>query len=281
MSLQAAIDALPASGGKIFVKAGTYPSTETIHIHQGNTHNQGEGMGITVFVADASMIGNTPGLEAFSTVLDGTPRTLVGDTIRGGMSIQVSATDAGTFNSGDFVLLYSNKSVDTEAPAKHAGELKQIVAVDATSGVLTTDDQITDACLLSDLAAVVRTTMLRSITLADFSITTEAAQSNLRVGFTHFWFAENLQIERIEVHDAYFTGIPDPVGAEVRDLWPLYPPYQRYRPGRSVESCQRALRDSDRRRVAEREYQRLPVLTYPPRGDDGWQQRNQCQRRAA
>src|SRR5262249_2578524 len=46
-----------------------------------------------------------------------------------------------------------------------------------------------------------------NITLSDCSITTQAAFSNLRVGFTHFRFIESLQIERVEVHDAYFTGI--------------------------------------------------------------------------
>jgi putative cofactor-binding repeat protein len=49
--------------------------------------------------------------------------------------------------------------------------------------------------------------MLRNLTLSDFSITTQAPFSNLRVGFTHFRFVENLQIDRVEVHHAYFSGI--------------------------------------------------------------------------
>ena len=105
------------------------------------------------------------------------------------------------------MLLFSNKSVDTEAPAKHAGEVKQIVAVDPTSGVLTMDDQIFDAYTQADSAQVVRITMLQNLTLSDFSITTQAPSSTLKVGFTHFRFVENLQIERVEVHHAYFSGI--------------------------------------------------------------------------
>lgn len=206
-TLQAALDGLPASGGKIFVKAGTYSISGTIQIRQSNVHIQGEGMGITVFVADSSMTGNTPALEAFSTALDGTARALVADTARGSTSIQISPSDASSSNVGDYVLLYSDKSVDTEIPAKHAGEVKQIVAVDAATGLLTTDDQIADAYTQADLARVVRITMLQNIRVADLSITTQAPLSNLRVGFTHFRFIENLQIERVEVHDAYFTGI--------------------------------------------------------------------------
>jgi hypothetical protein len=206
-TLQAALDGLPASGGKIFVKAGTYPISATIQIRQNNVHIQGEGMGITVLVADSSMTGNTPALEAFSTTLDGTARALVADTARGSTSIQISPGDASSFDAGDFVLLYSDKSVDTEIPAKHAGEVKQIVVVDAATGLLTTDDQIADAYTQADSARVVRITMLQNIRVADLSITSQAPLSNLRVGFTHFRFIENLQIERVEVHDAYFTGI--------------------------------------------------------------------------
>jgi putative cofactor-binding repeat protein len=207
MSLQAAINALPASGGKIFVKAGVHKITNTIQIKASNVHIRGEGMGITVFVADSAMTGNTPALEAFSTASDGTARVLVADTARGHTTIQTSPADAASFAAADYILLYSNKSVDTEVPAKHAGEVKQITAVDPTTGVLTMDDQIFDAYTQADLAQVVRITMLQNLTLSDFSITTQAPFSNLRAGFTHFRFVENLQIERVEVHDAFYTGI--------------------------------------------------------------------------
>jgi hypothetical protein len=195
---------LPPAGGKIFVKAGTYVISKTIQIKAGNVHIQGEGMGITTFVAGSAMSGNTPALEAFSTALDGTPRTLVMDTARGDTTIQTAPADASSFAVDDYVLLYSNKSVDTESPTKikRAGELKQIVAVNPTTGVITMDDQIFDTYTQADSAQVVRITMLRNLTLSDFSITTQALSSKLTVGFTHFRFLENLQIDRVEVHDA-------------------------------------------------------------------------------
>lgn len=205
--LNAALQALPASGGKIFVKAGIYPIENTIRISTGNVQIQGEGMGITVLVASSAMTGNTPILQAFSTAAAGSPRALTADTARGDAAIRISPSDAASFEPGDFVLLSSSRSVDTESPAKHAGEVKQITAIDPASGVLTTDDQIFDAYTLSDAAQVVRIPMLQNITLSDCSLTTEAASSTLRAGFTHFRFVENLQIERVEVHDAYFAGI--------------------------------------------------------------------------
>jgi hypothetical protein len=205
-SLQPAIDALPATGGKIFVKAGVYPITSTIRITESNVQIQGEGMGITAFVGDSAMTGNTPALQAFNAAA-GTARKLLAPTALGDTTLTTSPADAASFAAGDYVLLHSDKVVDTEIITKHAGEIKQITAVDPTSGVITVDDQIFDTYTVEDSASVVRITMLQNITLSDFSITTTAPSSTLNVGFTHFRFIENLQIQRIEAHDAYNSGI--------------------------------------------------------------------------
>jgi hypothetical protein len=156
------------------------------------------------------MTGNTPALEAFSTASDGTPRTLLADTKRGELTIQLSPADAASFTPGDFVLLFSNKGVDTESSPPHlkcAGEVKQITAADSTTGLLTIDDQIFDEYTQAQSAQVVRITMLQNITLSNFSVTTLASSSQLRAGVTHFRFVENLQIEHLEVHDTFFAGI--------------------------------------------------------------------------
>jgi len=204
--LQDAIDHLPAAGGKIFVKAGVYPITSTITIKTSNVQIQGEGMGITVFMGD--MTGNTPAMEAYNKVV-GTPRSLVNSTLLGDTTVTTSPADAASFTAGDYVLLYSDKVVDTEETGKHAGEVKQIPLppFDPTTGVIPVDDQIFDTYTLADSAQVVSITMLQNITLSDFSITTTALSSTLNVGFTHFRFIENLQIERIEVHHAFYAGI--------------------------------------------------------------------------
>ena len=200
-----AIAALPPTGGKIFVKAGTYPVTSTIQIAMSNVQIQGEGMGITNFVADASMTAS-PAIEA-NNPATGSPLTLLANTQKGDMSVTLSPSDAATVNAGDYILLFSNKSVDTEIPTKHAGEVKQVVALDATTGVVTVDDQIYDAYLVADSAAVARITMLRNVTLSDFSITTQAPLFTGTSGLTSFRFVDNLQIERVEAHHAYVAGI--------------------------------------------------------------------------
>jgi hypothetical protein len=204
--VQAAITALPPGGGKIFVKAGGYPIKKTIRIGTSNVHIQGEGMGITNFVADATTMTASPTIEVNNPVA-GSPLTLLADTQKGDRSFTLSPSDAATLNAGDYVLLFSDKPVDTEIPAKHAGEVKQVVARDATTGVITVDDQIYDAYLVAQSAAVARITVLHNVTLADFSVTTQAPSFTGVSGLTSFRFVDNLQIQRVEAHHGYVAGI--------------------------------------------------------------------------
>ena len=203
--IQMAINALPPAGGKVFVKAGTYVITETIRIRESNVHIQGEGMGITQIVADATMTAG-PAIEAYNPLAGGA-LPLIADTAGGDTTVTLNPADAATLTMGDAILLFSTKPVDAEDPAKHAGEVKQVAAVELATGVITFDDQIYDTYLLGDSAAVAKITMLRNITLSDFSVTSRAPFYTSASGFTQFRFIDNLQIERVESHHAYVSGI--------------------------------------------------------------------------
>ena len=203
--IQAAIDALPPAGGKVFVKAGTYVVSLTIRIDRSNVHIQGEGMGITNVVAADTMTAS-PAIQVYNPNA-GNPLSLLADTSKGETAVTVSLPDAATLTPGDYILLHSTKSVDAEDPQKHAGEVKQVVTVDVLTGVVTVDDQIYDAYLVADSAAIARITVLQNVTLSDFSVTTLAPFYTGSAGFTSFRFVDNLQIERVESHHAYISGI--------------------------------------------------------------------------
>jgi len=89
LAFNLAIAQLPATGGKIFVKAGVYPLTSTIQITQSNVQIQGEGMGITIFEAAGTMTGDTPALEVYNFAA-GTARPLVADTAVGNTSLKIA-----------------------------------------------------------------------------------------------------------------------------------------------------------------------------------------------
>jgi hypothetical protein len=205
MDIQAAIDALPPTGGKIFVKAGTYVISKTIRIMVSNVQIQGEGMGITNIVADPTMTSSSA-IEAYDPHA-GNPLPLVSDTAKGDTTLLLAPPNAAILNPGDAILLYSDKSVDCEQPAKHAGEVKRVVAVNSTTGAITLDDQIHDAYLTKDRARLSTITLLRDILLSDLSVTTQAPTYTGGTGLAHFRFVDNLQIERVEAHHAYVAGI--------------------------------------------------------------------------
>jgi pectin methylesterase-like acyl-CoA thioesterase len=126
--IQAAINALPPAGGKVFVKAGTYVIRHIILIQEGNVHIQGEGMGITNIVADQTMTAS-PAIQVYNPQA-GNALPLLADPSRGDIAVTLGPANAATLTSGDYVLLFSNKPVDAEDPQKHAGEVKQVAAID-------------------------------------------------------------------------------------------------------------------------------------------------------
>ena len=203
--IQTAINALPAAGGKVFVKAGTYVVTQTILIQQSNVQLQGEGIGITNIIAAATMTAS-PAIRVYNQQA-GSVLPLLADTSKGDTSASLTPANAAQLAAGNFVLLFSNKSVDTAEPLKHAGEIKQIDGVDAATGVITFDDQIYDGYLVSDSAETARITMLQNITLSDFSVSTLAPVFTGTEASIFCRFIDNLQIERVEAHHTYVAGI--------------------------------------------------------------------------
>jgi len=203
--IQTAISALPAAGGKVFVKAGTYVVSQPILIAQSNVYLQGEGMGITNIVAAATMTA-APAIRVRNQQA-GNVLPLLADAAKGATSASLTPATAAQLTAGNFVLLFSNKAVDTEDPQKHAGEVKQVEAVDLGTGKITFDDQIYDNYLVSDGAATARITMLQNITLSDLSVTTLAPSYTGNDAAISCRFIENLQIERVEPHHSYVAGI--------------------------------------------------------------------------
>jgi hypothetical protein len=201
-TIQAAIDALPSTGGKIFVKAGDYPLPDKINITKSNVFIQGEGIGITNLNAGA--LTDRPAIQAYDQTI-GYDVALVADTAKGDTSLALAPADAANVSQGDAVLLYSEKSVDCAIATKHAGEIKRVVAADATTGLITLDDQIYDAYLISDTAKIAKISLLSNIRLCDFSITGNGIASSSVL--TQFRFIDNLQLQSLEAYDASGAGI--------------------------------------------------------------------------
>jgi hypothetical protein len=203
--IQAAINALPAAGGKVFIKAGRYVVAQTILIRQSNVYLQGEGMGITKIVAAATMTA-APVIRVYNQQA-GNLLPLLADAAKGDTSVSLTSGNAASLGPDNYVLLLSNKPVDTEDTLKHAGEVKQVEIADGATGNITFDDQIYDGYLVSDAAAITQITMLENVTLSDFSVTTEATFYTGHEASISCRFIDNLQVERVEAHHTFVAGI--------------------------------------------------------------------------
>ena len=137
----------------------------------------------------------------------GTPLALAADTQKGDTTATLGPADAATVTVGDYFLLYSEKPVDAEIPTKARRRDQADRRGRHSDWAITVDDQIYDNYLIADSAAMARISMVRNITLSDFSVTTLVPLFTGVAGLTIFRFVENLQIERVEAHHAYIAGI--------------------------------------------------------------------------
>jgi hypothetical protein len=205
VEIQDAINAVVAGGsGTVLIKAGTYSLTAGLTLTSSNVRIIGEGIGVTNLVCAASVTGDTPAIAVGNSTA-GSDRSLTASTALGSSSITMSPAHTATLSIGDWLLLKSNKRVDSENSSKFAGELHYVTAIDTGTGVVTLDDVIHDAYLISDSARVCKIKMIRNVTLQDMSVTTLAPSSALDAGFINFRFVENLQVTRVEMHHAFHS----------------------------------------------------------------------------
>ncbi len=220
VQIQAAIDAVTAAGGGIVrVRAGTYSLAATLTIPGNNVVLVGDGIGATNLVCASSMTGDTPAIKIGSAAV-GTARSLTADAAYGTFTVTLSTSDAGTFAVGDWVLVQSEKVVDTEIAGRTAGEIKRITAINGVTGVVTLNDVLYDSYTTADTAKLAKLTMSSNVTVADMSITTAATTSTLAQGFVEAQWCHQLRLQRVEVHHTYYgVRLKNVVHSSVESCW--------------------------------------------------------------
>jgi hypothetical protein len=220
VQIQAAISAVQTAGGGIVeLTEGTFNTTATLEVTASNVVIRGRGQGVTTILAGTGMTGNTPVIEYHNTTV-GTDRGLTVNTVVGGTTVTMATTDSASFSVGQWVLLKSNKQVDSEITTKYAGELHQILAIDNSTGIITLDDVIYDTYNTSDSAALTMITMLSGCALREMTVTTQAASSSLTIGFIHFQFCNNLTVKDVEMGPGFFgMQLHSCIDSEVSDCY--------------------------------------------------------------
>lgn len=209
-AIQTAINYAQSTGGiqGVYLPAGNY-SISGLSVTSSNIRIIGAGMGLTTLTLQASSTASA--ISCYNSTF-GTSRSLLFDATTGDTWVTVSTSDAATFSAGDYVLVRSLKSIDTESPTnKFAGEVHQIAAVDASTGVLVLQDMLSDTYTVAQSASVLKITTLSNLEISDLTIT-HAASSAPSYSAAALMMRQCIaaRIKRVEIKDFYNTGI---------DLW--------------------------------------------------------------
>jgi parallel beta helix pectate lyase-like protein len=170
----------------------------------GNIKIKGQGAGITNFVLQTSISSAGRGFDIAGAV-SGTGKNLTVNCVKSVDQVTVSTTDAANFAVGDYVLLRSNRLWDTSASSSATalqGEIHKIISVNTGTGVIVFDDRTWDSYATADTSNIIKLSMLKNITLEDFTIKpVSAAYTDTHAAYLRFYFIDNLQIRGVEMQD--------------------------------------------------------------------------------
>lgn len=208
-AIAATVAALPASGGVVYLPAGSYLLNAPVEVTRSNVRFQGDGAGKTTLVQAAGMTSSSAHAVRFWDPTVGTSRALTVDTAVGDTWLRVAASDAASFAAGDYVLVRSLKIADFESGGKFVGEIHRLRGLDATNGVLDLEDALSDGYTTADKASVIKITMVENVGMADLSVRHAATPPVTTIG-TAAVVCRNCRgarFERLYVHDVFNTGI--------------------------------------------------------------------------
>ena len=151
-------------------------------------------MGVTNLVLTSSITGN-PAIFDFVGEVTGSQTNLTGNCTRSQSSFTVA--DASTFAVGDWYLLRSAKDFVTGAQGKQ-GEIHYVFS--KATNTITVDGRLFDSYTTTDTSNIIELSMLKNITLSDFTI--KAGSGYSQTGpYIRFLFANNVKVSRIHTID--------------------------------------------------------------------------------
>ena len=208
VQIQAAIDALPATGGKIVLSEGTFQVAAEI-VLDSNVTIEGQGDGTVVQLS--SMADN---LNAFTTNVTQSDSTAynINDVTEKDTTVTLdTGTEESNFTVGDYVALNTTLNIDPSNPSNaFQGDYYKVSSVTGdTSGVIGLEEYALEDYANTPTLTVVD--FIQNITLKNFRITDSTAdggrtsQANGHAVFA--LFVDGLSIENLTVDGVFTSGI--------------------------------------------------------------------------
>lgn len=192
----------------IICSAEKYTNQTTMPITRGNFTIRGQGSGRTIIEGGLSLPDASRILEAIP-VNSNAGYNLTANAAAGSRTISVSVADSANFTVGQFVLVKDNRDIDWELAGRKPGELHQVTAIEAGTGVITLESALYEAYGTANTAKIAPlTNYYQNITLEGLTLT--SAKTTVGAGLTggqiEFQFIRNLQFIDVEFDNLYWAG---------------------------------------------------------------------------
>lgn len=196
--------------------AGTFTTTAGLSLTKSNITVRGQGQGVTTLSADSgSGMDSVPIFKADPTQ-SATGYSLTSNATVGDLTLTMSSANliSSGIVAGDYIILYSSYSIDTELSSRNQGELHTVVSVNTGTGVITlgaanNGTHVYQTMTTANSAKVAKLTMYQNITIEGISFTDTATSrpSTLTTGQVLFRFVDNLTIKNCYFHDMFNAGL--------------------------------------------------------------------------
>jgi len=195
--IQAAIDALPSSGGKILLSAGTFAIGTSLSIERSDVIIEGQGQGT---VLDVTALGAWEAGVAVAGSITETSATLASDASSGDITVTVSTGQGSNFSAGDWVRIRS-EAVFNGGSQKY-GEIRRVASVSGDDITLT--EPITFDYATADTATIDLLAMRTGLKFSSFKVLGEGSSTQCGLEFMQ---CADVVVTAITTEDCDWVGV--------------------------------------------------------------------------
>lgn len=212
----ATISNIGSSKAVINFGAGTFTTTAGLTLANSNIKVRGQGMGVTVLTADSGTgVDSTAFFKCDPTQsASGYPLTVNANA--GDLTLTMSSANliSSGLAAGDYFILYSSLSIDSEFTSRNQGELHKVISVNTGTGVITigaanNGTHVYQTMTTANTATVAKLTMYQNVSIDSMTFTDAATSrpNTLGSGQVLMRFIDNLSITNCQFTDMFHAGL--------------------------------------------------------------------------
>jgi len=189
--------------GVIEFGIGTFITTGGLSINKSGIKIKGQGKGVTIIQADSGSALDSIKFFGTDPTQSATSYSLTANAVAGDLTVTVSAADAvaSGLATGDYFILYSSLSIDSEFTGHNQGEIHKVLSVNSGTGLITigvanNGTHVYETTTTANTAKIAKLSMYQDISLEGITFldTATSRPDTLGNGQVLFRFIDDLTI---------------------------------------------------------------------------------------